>query len=215
MITSPRHYSTPIKQRTKFTCPPQFLTTLPDTTTLYRRRRAQLTVKVAGTPPPTVKWMLNNVLLRDNERIHVTSSHDGRHKLVIDDICDTDAGLYTVFAFNAIDETITDTYVSVEDGPPIVSTLFTSIDLEVDDKLCLVVCVKDYGDDYNVKWFRNKLPISKYVDGIAMTKKRHLCSLKINSVRMNDGGLYRCVVTSGKETSVRFNVSITGECFSE
>ena len=198
-------------------CRPRFETPLRNNTTLYIGRPGELSVELDGFPSPTVKWMFKNTFLVESDRIHLHWSANGWHTLTIDDVDNSDKGLYKVFASNEFGKRETYTYVQVEIGPPIISSLCKSeMKVKMGEKLCIVVSIKDYGKDYQVKWFKNLSPVTNYTGGIVIAKKRHMCSLKVIPASLKDTGQYKCVVSSIGETSIKFNVVVIGsfpDCF--
>lgn len=81
-------------------------------------------------------------------------------------------------------------------------------------KLCIVVSVKGYGHEYDVIWLRNLQEITDGMERVRLTKKRHMCSLKIDSVEHDSIGIYMCIVSSnGGEASIKFNLDVKGMHF--
>uniref|UniRef100_A0A0N5BFM3 Ig-like domain-containing protein n=1 Tax=Strongyloides papillosus TaxID=174720 RepID=A0A0N5BFM3_STREA len=79
--------------------PPAFVPSLLDVT-VEENDKAEFFVKVSGEPKPIIEWKFEERSIIPNDRIQITENDDGWNHLIINNVNQSDVGLYTVTAYN-------------------------------------------------------------------------------------------------------------------
>ncbi|CEF62415.1 Zormin [Strongyloides ratti] len=79
--------------------PPAFVPSLVDVT-VEENDKAEFFVKVSGEPKPVIEWKFEEKHIIPNDRIQITSNDDGWNHLIINNVYQSDVGLYTITANN-------------------------------------------------------------------------------------------------------------------
>uniref|UniRef100_A0A0K0E9V3 Ig-like domain-containing protein n=1 Tax=Strongyloides stercoralis TaxID=6248 RepID=A0A0K0E9V3_STRER len=79
--------------------PPAFVPSLIDIT-VEENEKAEFFVKVSGEPKPIIEWKFEEKPIIPNDRIQITTNDDGWNHLIINNVYQSDVGLYTITANN-------------------------------------------------------------------------------------------------------------------
>ena len=195
---------------------PQFEKDLSNVKHLIKGRGGELTVEVTGTPNPTVKWMLGRNFINETDRIHLHSSTDGRHKLVIDNVSQCDKGLYKVSASNSNGIIKCSAHIDVVTGPPkITSICQPSVEIILGENLFLFVSIEKYDDAYDIRWYKDDSKVAlRNKNRLKITNGDFMGSLDVKCVEEKDGGQYKCEVTGQGGTRYKlFKVEVLSMYF--
>lgn len=119
--TSPSINNTP-----KTHCLPRFETKLQKSSTLYKSRCSELSVKIHASPRPLITWFHNDSIVNENERIRFEQTDDGWCKLCFRNVRESDSGVFKIVVLNELGMNYSQTEVHVEPGAPIISSLCKS-----------------------------------------------------------------------------------------
>ncbi|XP_037934636.1 protein sidekick isoform X4 [Teleopsis dalmanni] len=176
----------------------------PQNVTALDGKDATISCRAVGAPNPNITWIFNEMqLVEISSRVQILESGD----LLISNIRESDAGLYTCVRSNEAGTVNGEAYLGVMVRtqiiqPPVDTTVLLGLTATLQCKVS-----SDPTVPFNIDWYRegHPMPISNsqrigvQADG----------TLEIQAVRASDVGTYSCVVTSpgGNETrSARLSV---------
>ncbi|KAM9476100.1 hemicentin-1 isoform 3-T3 [Clarias gariepinus] len=155
-----------------------------------------------GFPPPTVSWIKDGRPLEDSRGV----LHQDGQILTISNIQVEDAGVYTCLVSNPAGEDGQSVWVRVQPPPTLLgSSDVTTVSVPFKGHVTLE-CRSDDEPLPEIQWNRDgvKLQSGGRIQSLAEGQY-----LEIGDVRMEDGGLYSCVVSNmAGSSSLQFNIQI-------
>ncbi|XP_067641974.1 protein sidekick isoform X2 [Eurosta solidaginis] len=176
----------------------------PQNVTALDGKDATIWCRAVGAPNPNITWIYNETqLVEISSRIQILESGD----LLISNVRETDAGLYTCVRSNEAGTVNGEAYLSVLVRtqiiqPPVDTTVLLGLNATLQCKVS-----SDPSVPYNVDWYREGHPTA--ISNSQRIGVQSDGTLEIQAVRAGDVGTYQCVVTSpgGNETrSARLSV---------
>ena len=154
-----------------------------------------LTAKIEGQPLPDVKWLKDDVPIKETDSIKIESNPDGTVSLQVVNAQPQDSGKYTLVVENALGEVRTSSDVEVSKGPLIAQRLPEKMEVVVGKPLILTAKVEGIPTS-EIMWTKDGVPI-KSKDGIKIdTKTDGTVQLNIESARIEDKGQYAMIAKS-------------------
>ncbi|XP_070569690.1 myosin light chain kinase, smooth muscle-like isoform X2 [Ptychodera flava] len=172
---------------------PEFVEKLKDLT-VQDGDEVKLTVRVKGTPAPSISWLLNGKPLEDNEDFERISKDD-IHTLFISEIFPEDSGLYTCRASNSAGQTETSAKLTVQEMgdttcPPKFIQKPKSVNLDEGNSVRLE-CKVEGTPAPTITWEKNGQPIQNG-GRIKITNTGSSNVFHIPAVLSTDAGQYTC-----------------------
>ncbi|XP_054086564.1 protein sidekick isoform X3 [Zeugodacus cucurbitae] len=176
----------------------------PQNVTALDGKDATIWCRAVGAPNPNITWIYNETqLVEISSRIQILESGD----LLMSNVRETDAGLYTCVRSNEAGTVNGEAYLSVLVRtqiiqPPVDTTVLLGLNATLQCKVS-----SDPTVPYNVDWYREGHPTA--ISNSQRIGVQSDGTLEIQAVRASDVGTYQCVVTSpgGNETrSARLSV---------
>ncbi|XP_072048618.1 uncharacterized protein [Amphiura filiformis] len=138
-----------------------------------------------GHPPPTVKWMKDEMMISPDDRIQLIP--DGN--LMIDGVRSEDAGFYTCTASNMIGSKVSRTAeLTVRAKPTFMSALEDAT--VAPGETATLRCIVEGDPTPKITWSRDDLPDLTIPDGRLTILNDN--SLRIRNVDLHDDGVYTC-----------------------
>ncbi|XP_017480193.1 PREDICTED: protein sidekick-like, partial [Rhagoletis zephyria] len=176
----------------------------PQNVTALDGKDATIWCRAVGAPNPNITWIYNETqLVEISSRMQILESGD----LLMSNVRETDAGLYTCVRSNEAGTVNGEAYLSVLVRtqiiqPPVDTTVLLGLNATLQCKVS-----SDPTVPYNVDWYREGHPTA--ISNSQRIGVQSDGTLEIQAVRASDVGTYQCVVTSpgGNETrSARLSV---------
>ncbi|XP_055390625.1 protein sidekick isoform X4 [Condylostylus longicornis] len=177
----------------------------PKNVTALDGKDATITCKAVGAPAPNITWVYNETkLVEITSRFQILDSGD----LLISNVRESDAGLYSCVRSNEAGTVSGEAYLSVLVRtqiiqPPVDTTVLLGLTATMQCKVS-----SDPTVPYNINWYREGQTQTP-IQNSQRIKVQSDGTLEIQAVRAADVGSYLCVVTSpgGNETrSARLSV---------
>ncbi|XP_059849711.1 hemicentin-1-like [Hypanus sabinus] len=147
----------------------------------------RLTCEASGIPPPSFSWLKDGELLALNNL--VTESHEMR--LELPSVSLNDSGWYSCIVVNEAGEATKLFYLVVMEPPHISrSEMPQEVSVVLNDPLELT-CMATGIPLPDIRWLKDGAPLSGF--GLVLSDGK---VLRIESIQVEDAGLYTCVATS-------------------
>uniref|UniRef100_T1IV47 Down syndrome cell adhesion molecule-like protein Dscam2 n=1 Tax=Strigamia maritima TaxID=126957 RepID=T1IV47_STRMM len=174
----------------------------PPKVNLDANRAISLNCKVDGLPARNTFWLKdgktlpkNDIILENNETIHIASM-DSQY-----------AGIYQCFAMNELYSTSNAAVLKLGDALPVIVKRFDQQEFQPGSTM-LLECVAEGSPIPQFKWSLDNLDITSdrrvkinmRTDG----NNKIISAVKINSLKVEDGGIYRCIAESKKGSVEHF-----------
>lgn len=159
-------------------------------------QKAELVVKVAGNPKPSVKFYKDEKVVKDDgKRIRIVEESDGQFKLVIKESDSSDSGKYKVVANNEWGEDSSEAELTIKrkSMKPVFTKKLRDFEAKLGDQ-AIELNVKVEGiPKPEIKWFREGLEI-KEKDGFkfVVEEVNQSYTLVIKEVKAESAGTYKC-----------------------
>jgi len=175
--------------------------------------------KVIGDPRPSIKWFLNNKDIDDNLRYKIISQNDGVAKLIIENVCPDDKGVYTVKASNSFGEAKCFSHLIVKSVN--ISDINRPVQIEIEEKVICPSFKELFSDKIahlddsvkfecivigkptpKIKWFFNDEPVHGKDFLVSTSGNRQVLTIptvsnetigKVSCIAENDVGKATCV----------------------
>uniref|UniRef100_A0A1I8MGE9 Uncharacterized protein n=1 Tax=Musca domestica TaxID=7370 RepID=A0A1I8MGE9_MUSDO len=169
----------------------------PQNVTALDGKDATISCRAVGAPNPNITWIYNEThLVEISSRIQILESGD----LLISNVRESDAGLYTCVRSNEAGTVNGEAYLGVLVRtqiiqPPVDTTVLLGLTASLQCKVS-----SDPTVPYNIDWYREGHPTP--ISNSQRIGVQSDGTLEIQAVRASDVGTYACVVTSpgGNET---------------
>ncbi|XP_073831579.1 sidekick cell adhesion molecule isoform X12 [Musca autumnalis] len=169
----------------------------PQNVTALDGKDATISCRAVGAPSPNITWIYNETqLVEISSRIQILESGD----LLISNVRESDAGLYTCVRSNEAGTVNGEAYLGVLVRtqiiqPPVDTTVLLGLTASLQCKVS-----SDPTVPYNIDWYREGHPTP--ISNSQRIGVQSDGTLEIQAVRASDVGTYACVVTSpgGNET---------------
>ncbi|XP_059222213.1 protein sidekick isoform X2 [Stomoxys calcitrans] len=169
----------------------------PQNVTALDGKDATVSCRAVGAPNPNITWIYNETqLVEISSRIQILESGD----LLISNVRESDAGLYTCVRSNEAGTVNGEAYLGVLVRtqiiqPPVDTTVLLGLTASLQCKVS-----SDPTVPYNIDWYREGHPTA--ISNSQRIGVQSDGTLEIQAVRASDVGTYACVVTSpgGNET---------------
>lgn len=170
----------------------------------------EFTVKVSGSPTPTVSFMKNGkVITPDGDHIKLTDDGNGQYKLTIKNCTASDVGSYSCSATNDGGCQESSASLKIKSKPSFSRSLNDS-EAKVGDQDVNFTVVINSSPEAAVKWLLNGKQISEENKDFEIISDGNSHSLRLKEVSMAHSGSYTCIAenSEGKtETSAKFTVT--------
>ena len=172
---------------------------------------AEFTIKVSGSPTPTVSFMKDGkAITADGDHIKITDDGNGQYRLSIDKCSPSDVGSYSCTATNEGGCQESSATLKIKSKPSFSRSLNDS-EAKVGDQDVNFTVVINSSPEAQVKWLLNGKTISKEnKDNFEVISDGNTHTLRIKEVSMAHSGSYTCIAenSEGKsETSAKFTVT--------
>ncbi|TMW48206.1 hypothetical protein DOY81_006718 [Sarcophaga bullata] len=176
----------------------------PQNVTALDGKDATISCRAIGAPNPNITWIYNETqLVEISSRVQILESGD----LLLSNVRESDAGLYTCVRSNEAGTVNGEAYLSVLVRtqiiqPPVDTTVLLGLTASLQCKVS-----SDPTVPFNIDWYREGHPTA--ISNSQRIGVQSDGTLEIQAVRASDVGTYSCVVTSpgGNETrSARLSV---------
>ena len=186
---------------------PEFLSGLHDQTAIAKES-IELTVKVSGTPQPTLTWLKAGKEIKPDDKKYtiVPIDKDGNAKLIIKDVNEEDQALYSCVAKNKVGSNQTEGHLKVTAPLKFIQPLQDTDVLNTQN--ATLTCEVQGIPKANVKWFFNDVEL-KSTQKQTIAAKQNVHSLTINRADQTDGGVYKAVADNGTGKSVETTCTLT------
>ncbi|XP_046802357.1 protein sidekick isoform X3 [Lucilia cuprina] len=169
----------------------------PQNVTALDGKDATISCRAIGAPNPNITWIYNETqLVEISSRVQILESGD----LLISNVRESDAGLYTCVRSNEAGTVNGEAYLGVLVRtqiiqPPVDTTVLLGLTASLQCKVS-----SDPTVPYNIDWYREGHPTA--ISNSQRIGVQSDGTLEIQAVRASDVGTYSCVVTSpgGNET---------------
>ena len=172
---------------------------------------AEFTIKVSGSPTPTVSFLKDGQpLVADGNHIKITDDGNGQYRLTISNCSASDVGSYSCSATNDGGCQESSGSLKIKSKPSFSRSLNDS-EAKVGDQDIDFTVIINSSPESQVKWFLNGKQISKdNKDKFEIISDGNKHTLRIKEVSMAHSGNYSCSAenSEGKsETSAKFTVT--------
>ncbi|GMT05475.1 hypothetical protein PENTCL1PPCAC_27649, partial [Pristionchus entomophagus] len=159
--------------------------------------------EVAGSPPPTITWKLNNEPIGESDDVGFSP---GNRTLYVKGARDVDAGRYTCEASNEAGAVHKDFVVRLT-GPPVLDQGMEMLDMSVGDTMTLTCQVTAGSGNLSVSWEVNGKPVGN--GSVSTTVEVSDRRIKISDARLSDSGSYVCIAQNeAGEARKTFDLSV-------
>ncbi|KAH8384331.1 hypothetical protein KR093_001928, partial [Drosophila rubida] len=156
--------------------------------------------QLLSAPKPEIEWFRSDNRLSEDGRTKFKIQPIGDNKftvvLELDDVVETDAGLYKVKAKNKSGEVSASINLNFTrkqiDGIAPTFAKKPAIRQEEDGKRLLFECRVNADPLPVITWFHNGTPVKESIRHKAITKDSYILTLEIQNPTKDDGGNYRC-----------------------
>ncbi|CAG2158572.1 unnamed protein product [Oppiella nova] len=174
---------------------PKIETQFPKTVDVLEGKPLILTAKVEGQPLGDVKWLKDDVPVKQSDGFKVEINPDGTVSLSVDKARTQDSGRYTLIVENDLGEVRAGTDVDVQKGPIIADKLPETIEVLIGNPFILIAKV-DGNPLPKVEWTKDGVPV-KATDGVNLEiKPDGTVALSVDKARVEDSGDYVLIAKS-------------------
>ena len=163
---------------------------------LMENERLELVCFVDGSPLPKISWFKDGEeIIQPDPRIKLTTTHEGKVRLVIERVLPSDSGCYKLVVANPSGDVTSFSAVAVRplNRKPYFEKTFTDIKVQIGD--CMEVIGEIGGFPLpEVCWFKNGIPIrtDKGINFVNETCGK--IGLIIEHCEEDDAGIYSCEI---------------------
>lgn len=190
---------------------PKFIKKITDFSS-YIEQDVSMTVQIAASPAPDVKWYKDGQLLQDSSRISTKKETNDTYTLTIKQARLDDAGSYSVVAKNEISQTSEFWKFEVKCPPKITKKLGESRVINEGETLNLLIEVETVPEP-TVVWLKDEeIIVENERTTIASEGGKH--ALKITGTVSTDAATYKAVVTNKDGKTVdQTGIEVTNQYF--
>ncbi|CAF0818885.1 unnamed protein product [Didymodactylos carnosus] len=183
------------KAKLNVNVPPEFINGLQDKTAIAKEN-TELTIKVSGTPQPTLTWLKHGKEIKPDDKKYsfIPLDKDGNAKLIIKDVQEDDHGQYSCVAKNKAGTSQSDCNLKVTAPLKFIKLLQDTDVLTTQN--ATFTCEVQGIPKANIKWYFNDIELkSTQKQTIGSTGNVH--TLTVTRADQTDAGIYKAVADNG------------------
>ncbi|XP_008556916.1 obscurin isoform X5 [Microplitis demolitor] len=171
-------------------CPPKIKKKLGEPKVIDEGDTLTLLIEVENTPEPTVVWLKDEIVIKEDQRIQIINEGP-RRGLKITGTVDIDAATYKAEVSNKDGTTIDQVDVEVRSAPRFKKEMTDVIAREGDAEVKISIEVAGYPRP-SLQWFINDMEITEDKTEFSKSQEGDVHTLKITDVKTEHAGRYTC-----------------------
>ncbi|XP_057331169.1 obscurin-like isoform X7 [Microplitis mediator] len=171
-------------------CPPKIKKKLGEPKVIDEGDTLTLLIEVENTPEPTVVWLKDEVVIKEDQRIQIINEGP-RRGLKITGTVDIDAATYKAEVSNKDGTTVDQVGVEVRSAPRFKKEMTDVIAREGDAEVEISVEVAGYPRP-SLQWYINDMEITEDKTEFSKSQEGDVHTLKITDVKTEHAGRYTC-----------------------